>query len=55
MKPFFIKTIFHYCHPSLSTGSKKILKKERKSIFYFFCSLKELRGEGSELRGHVPF
>ena len=41
----FIKIIFLYCHPFLSTGSKEIfIKKGEKVEFFFFRPLKELRG-----------
>ena len=46
----FIKIVFLYCHPCLSTGSKEILikREKKKLIFFFFCL------QGSEFGGEVP-
>ena len=42
----FIKTIYQYCHPCLSTGSKEILKKEREKSQLIIFSPKWFEGGG---------
>ena len=40
-KTFYISTIFLYCYPCLSTGSKEyyLKKREKKVIFFVFRHL----------------